>query len=76
MQCILGALNPITMAVRAFSLVLLLTFVTIIFGLPTSPGKRIDHSLYIRYLIMRCVIIFYESFFVYNVFYFFGKSCM
>lgn len=36
MQCILGTSNPVTMAARALSLVLLFTFVTVIFGLPTS----------------------------------------
>ncbi|XP_071566962.1 uncharacterized protein [Temnothorax nylanderi] len=37
MQCILGTSNPVIMAVRALSLVLLFTFVSVIFGLPTTP---------------------------------------
>ncbi|XP_077257836.1 uncharacterized protein LOC143894983 isoform X3 [Temnothorax americanus] len=36
MQCILGTSNPVIMAVRALSLVLLFTFVSVIFGLPTT----------------------------------------
>ncbi|XP_036145376.1 uncharacterized protein LOC105828453 isoform X2 [Monomorium pharaonis] len=35
MQCILRISNPVTMAARALSLVLLFTFATVIFGLPT-----------------------------------------
>ncbi|XP_018303309.1 uncharacterized protein [Mycetomoellerius zeteki] len=42
MQCILGTSNPDTMAVRALSLVLLCTFVTVIFGLPTLPEPAVN----------------------------------
>ncbi|XP_018401293.1 PREDICTED: keratin, type II cytoskeletal 1-like isoform X2 [Cyphomyrmex costatus] len=48
MQCILGTSNPDTMAVRALSLVLLFTFVTVIFGLPTTDSAvntHKDHTL-------------------------------
>ncbi|XP_011160570.2 uncharacterized protein LOC105196358 isoform X1 [Solenopsis invicta] len=41
MQCILRRSNSVIMAVRALSLVLLFTFVTVIFGLPTS---KLDDS--------------------------------
>ncbi|XP_012060768.1 PREDICTED: H/ACA ribonucleoprotein complex subunit 1-like [Atta cephalotes] len=42
MQCILRTSNPDTMAVRALSLVLLCTFVTVIFGLPTLPEPAVN----------------------------------
>ncbi|KAL0126155.1 hypothetical protein PUN28_004938 [Cardiocondyla obscurior] len=49
MQCILGASNPIIMAVRAFSLVVLFAFTTVVFGLPTTsaPAKNTheEHTL-------------------------------
>ncbi|EGI66478.1 hypothetical protein G5I_04951 [Acromyrmex echinatior] len=42
MQCILRTSNPDTMEVRALSLVLLCTFVTVIFGLPTLPEPAVN----------------------------------
>lgn len=72
MQCILGTSNPVTMAVRALSLVLLFTFVS--FGFPRStpvPGQRID-SLHTEHFVICCyyskVIIFDRTFLYYTCF--------